>query len=84
MRGMLNQFKTWLLSRAAKLEVNDEQLRGVAGVLDNFAVVAIGGSCVIFFGFGDPAVRPGHLFALSLVGIGSLLFSFYLRKRLSS
>ncbi len=63
---------------------NDEQIKGVAGILDNLSVVAIAAWGIPFFGFDQAGKTPWIMFALSLAGLGSAYASFCLRKLLPS
>lgn len=63
--------------------MNDEQVKGFAGILDNLAVVAIGSWVLPFFGFGSEQA-PWLIFLLSLAALACAYGAFCLRKLLSS
>lgn len=63
--------------------MNEEQVKGFAGILDNLAVVAIGSWVLPFFGFGSDQT-PWLIFLLSLTALVCAYGAFCLRKRLSS
>lgn len=66
-----------------RIFTNGEQIEGLAGILDNLAVVAIASWVVPFFGFGSENMTPWLIFLLSLTALGCAYGGFCLRKLVS-
>lgn len=60
--------------------MNEEQRKGLAGVLDNFGVVAISSGVVITFGFGQENMPKWLLFSLLIIGAVCLCGAYLLRR----
>jgi hypothetical protein len=60
--------------------MNASQKAGIAGVLDNFGVLAISSGIVITFGFGKESLPPWLLFVLLAFGAICFFGAYWLRK----
>lgn len=60
--------------------MNANQKAGIAGVLDNFGVLAISSGVVITFGFGKESLPSWLLFVLLAFGAICFFGAYWLRK----
>ena len=78
--AMENIGSKWKRLVALPFVVNEEQVRGVAGVFDNLTIAATVGGTVILAGFGPPGVPSWLLFVLFLSALACLVASYWLRR----